>query len=87
MKLTAPIHVLKGKAKELKRSQGITMAEALNQIAKAEGFNSWGLLQSKAKTFAPKTPEELLECLHPGDLLLIGARPGLGKTILTLQLL
>jgi hypothetical protein len=40
MKLTAPLHVLKGKAKELKRSQAITMTEALDQIAKVEGFSS-----------------------------------------------
>ncbi len=87
MKLTAPVYILKSKAKELKRSQAITMIEALNQVAKAEGFNSWSLLQSKVKTFTPQTKEELLEYLHPGDLLLIGARPGLGKTTLTLQLL
>lgn len=87
MKLTAPIHVLKGKAKELKRSQAITMAEALNQIAKAEGFDSWSLLQSKVKTFVPRTSKDILDYLHPGDLLLIAARPGLGKTTLTLQLL
>jgi replicative DNA helicase len=87
MKLTAPVHVLKGKAKELKRSQAITMIEALDQVAKAEGFNSWSLLQSKVKAFTPQTKEDLLDYLHPGDLLLIGARPGLGKTTLTLQLL
>lgn len=87
MKLTAPLHVLKGKAKELKRSQAITMTEALDQIANAEGFNSWSLLQSKVKAFTPKTKENLLDYLYPGDLLLIGARPGLGKTTLTLQLL
>ncbi|MCF8466221.1 MAG: replicative DNA helicase [Sneathiella sp.] len=87
MKLTAPIHVLKGKAKELKRSEAITMTEALDQIAKAEGFNSWSLLQSKVKAFTPKTKEDILSYLHPGDLLLIGARPGLGKTTFTLQLL
>ena len=87
MKLTAPLHVLKGKAKELKRSQAIPLSEALNRIAREEGFASWSLLQSKAKAFVPKTQEELLNYLHPCDLLLIGARPGLGKTTLTLQLL
>lgn len=87
MKLSAPIYILKSKAKQRKREQGITMAQALDQIAKAEGFNSWSLLQRKAKTFLPQTKEELLKTLYPGDLLLIGARPGLGKTTLTLKLL
>ncbi|ABC29769.1 Replicative DNA helicase [Hahella chejuensis KCTC 2396] len=87
MKLTAPVHVLKGKAKALKRSQSLTMTEALDQIARAEGFSSWSLLQPKVKAFTPKTTEELLDYLHPGDLLLIGARPGLGKTTMALQLL
>ncbi|MDG9669196.1 DNA helicase [Hahella sp. CR1] len=86
MKLTAPVHVLKGKAKALKRAQSLTMTEALDQIARAEGFSSWSLLQSKVKTLTPQTTEELLDYLHPGDLLLIGARPGLGKTTLALQL-
>lgn len=63
------------------------MTEALDQIAQAEGFNTWSLLQPKVKAFTPKTKEDLLNHLHPGDLLLIDARPGLGKTTLTLQLL
>lgn len=87
MKVTAPIHVLKGKAKTLKRTQGITMTQALNQIAQMEGFTSWSLLQSKVNKFTPKTTTQLLDYLHPGDLLLIGARRGEGKTKLTLQLL
>jgi len=61
------------------------MAEALDQIAQAEGFNTWSLLQPKVKAFTPKTKEDLLNYLHHGDLLLIGAKPGLDKTTLTLQ--
>jgi replicative DNA helicase len=44
-------------------------------------------LQSKAKTYVPKTTQDVLDDLHPGDLMLIGARPGLGKTNLSLRLL
>ncbi len=87
MKLSAPIYKLKKQAKELKRSKSITMTEALNQIAKAEGFYSWSLLQAKAKDILPKKREEILEYLNPGDLILIGSRPGLGKTTFTLQVL
>ncbi len=87
MKLSAPVHILKGRAKELKLSRGMTMIEALNQIARKEGYNSWGLLQSKVKDFVPQTADELLAYLHPGDMLLISARPGLGKTVLALQLI
>jgi len=87
MKLSAPIHVLKSKAKDLKKSKSITMAEALKEVAKSEGYSSWSLLQSKAKDMFPKTSEEILGYLNPGDLMLIGSRPGLGKTTFTLQLL
>ncbi len=87
MKLSAPIHVLKRKAKELKRSNLITLTEALDDIAMAEGFASWSLLQSKVNAFVPRTKDEVLNDLFPGDLMLIGARPGLGKTTMALQLL
>jgi len=87
MKLTAPLHVLKGKAKTLKRSEAITMSEALNRVANEEGFASWGLLTTKARAYVPDTVEDLFDWLYPGDMLLIGARPGIGKTKLMLQLL
>lgn len=87
MKLSAPIYALKAQAKELKRTKSISMAEALNQIAQREGYSSWSLLQAKAKNLFPKTWEEILEYLNPGDLMLIGSRPGLGKTTFTLKIL
>jgi replicative DNA helicase len=87
MKLSAPIFVLKAQAKELKRTKSITMTEALNLIAQREGFSSWSLLQSQAKDLFPKTREEILGYLNPGDLMLIGSRPGLGKTTFTLKVL
>ena len=87
MRLSAPVHVLKRKAKELKRSSQTTLTEALDHVAKAEGFASWSLLQSRINAFVPRTKEDVLDTLFPGDLLLIGARPGWGKTTLALQLL
>lgn len=63
------------------------MIDALDQMAMTEGFSSWSLLQSKLKTRVPKTQEDVLGYLNPGDLLLVGARPGLGKTTVTLQTL
>lgn len=87
MKLSKPVHILKRDAKALKRSRGISMIDALDQMAKTEGFSSWSLLQSKLKTLIPKTQEEVLGYLNPGDLLLVGARPGLGKTSVTLKVL
>lgn len=87
MKLSAPIYVLKAQAKQLKKAKLISTTEALDQIAQREGYSSWSLLQLKAKDIAPKTKEDILEYLNPGDLMLIGSRPGLGKTIFTLKLL
>jgi len=87
MKLSAPIYVLRAKAKSLKKSKSISLAEALNEVAKAEGFNSWSLLQSKAKDLIPKMREDVLDYLNPGDLMLIASRPGLRKTTFTLQIL
>lgn len=59
-KLSAPIFVLKSQAKEMKRTQSISMTEALNLIAQRESYLSWSLLQSKARDLVPKTREEIL---------------------------
>jgi len=87
MKLSAPVHILKQRARDNKRAQSVPLSAALNDIAKTEGFASWGLLQAKAKAYVPGNCQEILEYVNPGDLVLIGARPGLGKTQLALQLL
>ncbi len=86
MKLSAPIYVLKSKAKALKKEHSISMNEALNQIAQKEGFNSWSLLQSKSEDFLPKRYDEVLSFFNPGDLVVIASRPGYGKTSFTLGL-
>ncbi|MEX3011725.1 DNA helicase [Hoeflea sp. TYP-13] len=85
MKLSAPIYHLKRRAKALSREKGISLNQALDHIATEEGFNGWSLLAARAS--APVHAVELLNALQPGDLVLLGARPGHGKTILGLELL
>ncbi|MBT4790511.1 MAG: DNA helicase [Halobacteriovoraceae bacterium] len=86
MKLSAPIHILKSKAKSLKKSELITMTEALDKIANKEGFGSWSLLQSKSSDVLPRSYDEILDFFNGGDLVLIGARPSYGKTSFTIGL-
>jgi replicative DNA helicase len=86
MKLSAPIHVLKTQAQLLKKEKGITNTEALDLIAKREGFDSWSLLQSKKDDMFPKSYDEILGFFNPGDIVLIGARPSKGKTVFTMGL-
>lgn len=87
VKLSAPIYVLKAQAKELKQSKSISMTEALNEIAQREGYSSWSLLQSKSKELIPQTRDEVLGYLNAGDLVLVGSRPGFGKTTFALKLI
>lgn len=84
MKLSAPIHRLKRKAKLLSRQENIRLHEALDRIAAKEGFSSWSLLAANLSATAPVS--ELFARLSPGDLVLVGARPGQGKTLMSLEL-
>jgi replicative DNA helicase len=87
MKLSAPIHVLKSQAQLLRKDQSISNTEALNLIAKREGYNSWSLLHSEHRDGFPSSYDGILEYFNPGDLVLIGARPSKGKTAFTIGLL
>jgi hypothetical protein len=87
VKLSAPIHVLKGQAQLLRKDQPISNTEALNLIAKREGYNSWSLLHSEHRDGFPAAYDGILDYFNPGDLVLIGARPSKGKTIFTIGLL
>lgn len=84
MQLSAPIYRLKRKAKFLSRKADIPLHAALNQIAAQEGFGSWSLLAAKASAATPT--EEVYSRLALGDLVLVGARPGQGKTLMSLKL-
>lgn len=85
MRLSAPVHLLKRQARILSRNEHIPLHEALDRIARREGFNGWSLLAARAAAHRPR--ESLLADLEPGDLMLLGARPGQGKTLLSLELL
>ena len=85
MRLSAPIYQLKRRAKILARDEKIALHEALDRIAREEGFAGWSLLSSKfVMNFPSRT---VLSQLSGGDLLLLAARPGHGKTLMGLQLL
>ncbi|MEO1158975.1 MAG: DNA helicase, partial [Pseudomonadota bacterium] len=85
MKLSAPIHHLKRRARALSREEDIPLNKALDRIARQEGYNSWSLLAVRAAASMPSS--ELLGQLTPGDLVLLGARPGHGKTLMGLKLI
>jgi replicative DNA helicase len=84
MKLSAPIYHLKRKAKLLSREERIPLHEALKRIALQEGYNDWSLLVAKLSALMPA--DRFLARLTPGDMLLLGARPGQGKTLMSLEL-
>ena len=81
--LSAPIFRLKKEARLRSKEQNIPLHEALNQIAKVEGFESWSLLASAAQPSA----STILPQLKSGELVLLAARPYQGKTTLSLCLL
>ena len=84
MKLSAPIYRLKRKARRLSREAGIPLHDALDRVAATEGFSAWSTLAAKAAALTPAS--KLFPQFRPGDLVLVGARPGLGKTLMSLEL-
>lgn len=84
MKLSAPIHVLKQQAKALSRRDKIRLHAALDRIAVREGFQAWSHLAARWQ------PEDasaaVFSELRGGDLLLLAARRGQGKTLLGIGL-
>jgi replicative DNA helicase len=84
MRLSAPVYLLRRKAKLLSREERIPLHAALDRIAAQEGFGAWSLLAARALSVAPAV--KLFAHLCPGDLVLVGARPGHGKTLMSLEL-
>lgn len=85
MRLSAPIFRLKRRAKVLAREREIRLHDAQDAVARDEGFRSWSHLAASISQQRPAS--EILSQLAPGDLVLLGARPGHGKTLLGLELI
>ncbi len=75
---------LKRKARLLSRKENVPLHEALDRIALQEGFSDWSLIAAKASAASPA--RKLYARLKSGDLLLVGARPRQGKTLMSLEL-
>lgn len=58
MDLSAPINELKSKAKLLRRKSGIPHNQALDRIARDEGYASWSILISKYEGQKPKPAQK-----------------------------
>lgn len=98
MNPSLPVHVLKREARRLARAQGIPLHQALDAVARAQGFARWSLLAQRRSGPARRgqpfvidpmragAGERLLAELAAGELLLIAARPRQGKTVLSLAL-
>ena len=84
MELSQPIHRLKRRARLLSRREGIPLHAALDRVAREEGFSAWSMLV--ARSVAPPQGRMKLTQLSEGDLILLGGRPGQGKTVLSLEL-
>jgi replicative DNA helicase len=84
MKFSAPIFRLKRRAKLTAREAGLPLHLALDRVAREEGYRNWSQLASAGQNANPA--KRIFEQLRPGDMLLLGGRPGHGKTELGLDL-
>ena len=84
MKLSVPIFILKQQAKTISRGENVPLHQALDRIANREGFAAWSLLAAQRPEDQPSI--SLFSKLNPGNLVLLGGRPGQGKTLLGIRL-
>lgn len=84
MKPSLPIPRLKRKARTLRREEGIPWHAALDRVAGEQGYRSWSLFMARRPAAGPAAG--MLARLDPGDLVLLGGRPGQGKTLISLAL-
>lgn len=83
--LSAPLYALKRQARLRARQHGMPLHEALDDIARENGFAQWSLLM--ARHASPDALTQLSRQLRPGQLLLLAARPLQGKTRLGFALM
>jgi hypothetical protein len=81
--LSVPVFRLKREARRISRAEKVPLAQALDRVARAEGFRTWGHL---AASLSQPDARWLFERLRPGELVVLAARPGHGKTMLGLAL-
>ncbi len=84
MRFSAPIYRLKRQAKRLSQNNNIPLNAALDSVARSEGYRRWSHLAAQAKLRSPAA--DILSTLAQGEMLLVAARPGHGKTILALEI-
>ncbi|MGJ8525036.1 hypothetical protein LMG33818_000744 [Halomonadaceae bacterium LMG 33818] len=84
MKTSISLYQLKRRAKGLAREQHIPLHEALDRVARHEGYSRWSLLASK---HPQHSVPEIFSRLNDHDMVILGARPGHGKTLLGIRLL
>ncbi|MEL6369787.1 MAG: DNA helicase [Pseudomonadota bacterium] len=85
MDVSAPIYRLKRLARKLARTRKIPLNRALDETAQQEGYRTWGHLSRAANKTSPAA--RLWRHLERGDMMILGSRPGHGKTSLALDLL
>jgi len=79
-----PLFRLKRQARQASRARHIPLHAALDEIAGAVGFKSWSLLAATAPR--QLAASAIYTQLKHGELLLVAARPGHGKTLFSLEL-
>ncbi len=85
MTLSTPVFRLKQRAKALSRRAGIPLHIALDQIAAEQGYRNWSLLAAAERGDVAR--EDLYTLWRPREMILVAARPGQGKTQLTLSII